>query len=342
MEAHGASSGRPTRPGRESATSGRQGSAGRSGSGRAATRPPAGFVGCDETIERLYIYLDGELTEQRRVEITRHLDLCGPCVGAYGFEAELRKVIASRCKDHVPDDLITRVAEALQREHTARPTERTAGRRAGRPADGRAVGRSLHWSRDRHRDLAATVGPSRPSGRRGGLGHRRAGGRMGREPQPPARPLPARPPPGRLRGATAQAEELVAESTGLRSSSGPARARVTDRAGWVHANVSSFQRCVGPHLDRLDPDPAVGRQPGDRAAGRPLATAGRVATGHPDGPGARLAVHPGARPVRPAAHRGRRRGPGPRLLRGAQRGGPRAARTASSPASSGCGWPSTR
>ena len=80
--------------------------------------PSAGFVGCDETIERLYTYLDGELTEQRRLEITRHLDLCGPCVGAYGFEAELRKVIASRCKDHVPDDLITRVADALSREHT--------------------------------------------------------------------------------------------------------------------------------------------------------------------------------------------------------------------------------
>ena len=79
---------------------------------------PAGFVGCDETIERLYYYLDGELTEQRRVEISRHLDLCGPCVGAYGFETELRKVVANRCKDHVPDALIVRVAEALRAEHT--------------------------------------------------------------------------------------------------------------------------------------------------------------------------------------------------------------------------------
>ena len=78
----------------------------------------AGFVGCDETIERLYFYLDGELTEQRRLEITRHLDLCGPCVGAYGFETELRKVIASRCKERVPDALIERVAKALQAETT--------------------------------------------------------------------------------------------------------------------------------------------------------------------------------------------------------------------------------
>jgi mycothiol system anti-sigma-R factor len=80
--------------------------------------PVAGFVGCDETIERLYFYLDGELTEQRRLEITRHLDMCGPCVGAYGFESELRRVIANRCKDHVPDSLIARVAEALRDEHS--------------------------------------------------------------------------------------------------------------------------------------------------------------------------------------------------------------------------------
>ncbi len=78
---------------------------------------PAGFVGCDETIERLYFYLDGELTEERRIEITRHLDMCGPCVGAYGFEAELRRVVANRCKDHVPETLIVRVAEALREEH---------------------------------------------------------------------------------------------------------------------------------------------------------------------------------------------------------------------------------
>jgi len=52
---------------------------------------------------------------------------------------------------------------------------------------------------------------------------------------------------------TAQAEGLVAEVTGLRSLAGPARARVTDRAGWVHANVASFRRLLRPVLDRLGP-----------------------------------------------------------------------------------------
>lgn len=51
--------------------------------------------------------------------------------------------------------------------------------------------------------------------------------------------------------ATAEAEELVAQATGLRSLSGPARARVTDRAGWISANVDSFQRLLRPLTDKL-------------------------------------------------------------------------------------------
>ena len=51
---------------------------------------------------------------------------------------------------------------------------------------------------------------------------------------------------------TEQAESLVAEATGLRPPT-PARARVTDRAGWVHANVKSFQRLLRPVTDKLGP-----------------------------------------------------------------------------------------
>ncbi len=96
----------------------------------------AGFPNCDETIERLYFYLDGELTDDRREEISRHLDLCGPCVSAFGFEAELRKVIANRCREHVPDSLIDRVAAALEEEQ-ARGESGGSGLGAGsRPGRG--------------------------------------------------------------------------------------------------------------------------------------------------------------------------------------------------------------
>ncbi len=51
---------------------------------------------------------------------------------------------------------------------------------------------------------------------------------------------------------TSLAEDQVAEATGLRSLSGNARARVTDRAGWVRANIASFQRLLRPITARLD------------------------------------------------------------------------------------------
>ena len=51
--------------------------------------------------------------------------------------------------------------------------------------------------------------------------------------------------------ATTRAEALVEAETGLVSLAGPARARVTDRAGWVSANVASFQRLLRPILDKL-------------------------------------------------------------------------------------------
>jgi len=51
---------------------------------------------------------------------------------------------------------------------------------------------------------------------------------------------------------TAQAEALVAAETGLVSAAGPARARITDRAGWVNANIASFQRLLRPVTDKLE------------------------------------------------------------------------------------------
>jgi coenzyme F420 biosynthesis associated uncharacterized protein len=50
---------------------------------------------------------------------------------------------------------------------------------------------------------------------------------------------------------TAEAEDLVAAETGLRSLAGPARARVLDRPQWVEANVAAFQRLLRPVTDKL-------------------------------------------------------------------------------------------
>ena len=55
--------------------------------------------------------------------------------------------------------------------------------------------------------------------------------------------------------ATQRAEHLVAEATGLRSAAGPVRALVTDRAGWVEANIASFRRLLSPVARRIVASP---------------------------------------------------------------------------------------
>ena len=60
---------------------------------------------------------------------------------------------------------------------------------------------------------------------------------------------------------TAIAEQRVADTTGLVSASGAARARVADRPAWIAANLASFQRLLRPLTDRL----------GERMGAGPLA-----------------------------------------------------------------------
>lgn len=69
---------------------------------------------CIEAVHQLYLYLDGELTDDRRHVIRQHLDICPPCLRAYDFESELRVVISEKCRDHVPDDLRVRIYEAIR------------------------------------------------------------------------------------------------------------------------------------------------------------------------------------------------------------------------------------
>lgn len=68
---------------------------------------------------------------------------------------------------------------------------------------------------------------------------------------------------------TVEAEALVTAETGLVSAAGPARARVTDRAGWVRANIASFQRLLRPLTERV----------GEKMGNGPFAPVARKAAG---------------------------------------------------------------
>jgi mycothiol system anti-sigma-R factor len=70
-------------------------------------------VNCSSVVEELYTFLDGELTEAKRIEITQHVHGCNTCHEVIEFHAELKMVIADRCREQVPDRLRERIARVL-------------------------------------------------------------------------------------------------------------------------------------------------------------------------------------------------------------------------------------
>lgn len=71
---------------------------------------------CADAVERLYLYLDRELDDIRMADVQRHLEECLPCLEAFDFEAELRQLVARKCRDEVPDQLRVRIVMAIQME----------------------------------------------------------------------------------------------------------------------------------------------------------------------------------------------------------------------------------
>ncbi len=69
---------------------------------------------CDETANRLYVYLDGEANVVQRWRIRRHLRQCPPCKGGLVFEERLRERVREGCRDEVPQELVERLRTLLQ------------------------------------------------------------------------------------------------------------------------------------------------------------------------------------------------------------------------------------
>ncbi len=74
------------------------------------------MMDCSDAIHQIYHFLDGELTEEKRVAIAKHLDRCPPCANGFDFETELRALIARKCRDDVPPELRRRIADAIGHE----------------------------------------------------------------------------------------------------------------------------------------------------------------------------------------------------------------------------------
>ena len=71
-------------------------------------------VDCNAVVQELYTFLDGELTDGRRVQIERHFTGCTDCHEVVEFHASLKMTISAKCQETVPDALRRRIADALR------------------------------------------------------------------------------------------------------------------------------------------------------------------------------------------------------------------------------------
>ena len=71
---------------------------------------------CDDALENLYLYLDGELKPDVAESVRIHLDDCPPCLDAYAFEQRLKTVVRERLQEDVPADLIIKLTQVIRAE----------------------------------------------------------------------------------------------------------------------------------------------------------------------------------------------------------------------------------
>ena len=76
---------------------------------------------CDEAIDQVYYFLDGETTWYKRLRIRRHLRRCGGCTEAFAFETRFKAMIRRKCQEDPPAELIDRLRAFLHEHGTDEP-----------------------------------------------------------------------------------------------------------------------------------------------------------------------------------------------------------------------------
>lgn len=81
-----------------------------------ATDPDAGHTDCAVVIREVWSMLDGEVTDDERERLRRHLDHCPACLRHYGVEERIKRLIATKCSgEQAPSYLVERVRIQISR-----------------------------------------------------------------------------------------------------------------------------------------------------------------------------------------------------------------------------------
>lgn len=71
---------------------------------------------CDQAVEEIYIYLDGEMSFVRRMRIRWHLKRCDGCCGAFDFEEGVKSLIREKSHTEPSAELIQRLRTLIREE----------------------------------------------------------------------------------------------------------------------------------------------------------------------------------------------------------------------------------
>lgn len=86
------------------------------------------MLDCNQTLHDLQLFLDGELSADAHAHVLVHLDECIECYHAFDFQAELKQVIAEKCRtEQMPAGLLERIQECIDSD-------------LGAPAEGHRTG----------------------------------------------------------------------------------------------------------------------------------------------------------------------------------------------------------
>jgi mycothiol system anti-sigma-R factor len=72
-------------------------------------------VDCGEILNRVYLYLDNEISVHEVAKVRHHLDECAPCLRQYGLEQVVKALVARSCgHDPTPADLRAKVLARIR------------------------------------------------------------------------------------------------------------------------------------------------------------------------------------------------------------------------------------
>ena len=72
---------------------------------------------CKGAIDRLYQYIDRELTDEELLVVQRHLEHCPPCLDVFRFEENVLTFVGNRCRETTaPTSLRDKVQKLCQHD----------------------------------------------------------------------------------------------------------------------------------------------------------------------------------------------------------------------------------